>query len=64
MVYIEVPAQKKGDAPISAGHYSFFPDLNSIISLFDDKWVLIDSGNLRKRKKNIFILMQKIKDGK
>jgi 2-polyprenyl-3-methyl-5-hydroxy-6-metoxy-1,4-benzoquinol methylase len=62
LVYIEVPHQKKGDAPESAGHYSFFPDINSVSLLFDDKWVLIDSGKLRS--KNIFVLMQKARNEK
>jgi len=61
-VYIEVPAQKKGAAPESTGHYSFFPNVDAITGLFDmDRWLLVGSGGVRN---NIFILMRKMKDGK
>jgi len=59
ILYIEVPIQKEGSAPISAGHYSFFPKIDDIIFLFDNKWSVIEKGILRK--KNIFVLMEKVR---
>jgi 2-polyprenyl-3-methyl-5-hydroxy-6-metoxy-1,4-benzoquinol methylase len=57
VVYVEVPTQKEGGAPMSAGHYSFFPNLNSLISIFDsNNWDLIDKS---KNGKNIWVLLRR-----
>jgi 2-polyprenyl-3-methyl-5-hydroxy-6-metoxy-1,4-benzoquinol methylase len=58
-VYVQVPRQKKGQAPHSAGHYSFFPNLNSLISIFNfNVWKIIDNSN---KEKNLWVLFRRLR---